>query len=233
MHAQAVVLAGGLGTRLLPLTKDVPKPLVEVGGKPFLHWQLRYLKEQGVTSALILVAHLGEMIEAYFKANPIPGLKLVFAYEPEPLGTGGALRNALAKLEPKFWLINGDSFLPINLKSMAAYCERRPWNACMAVLTSAELVPVPGNVKMQGKEVAGYQKDAGKEKGYPHVDAGVYLATREMVQNGPKGKFDLSMYWPGLIAGRQLGCYPVRERFYDIGTPERLKEFEAHLHDYF
>lgn len=233
MYSQAVILAGGLGTRLMPLTKDIPKPMVSVSGKPFLYWQLRYLQAQGVSEAVLLISHLGHVIEKYFEENPIAGLRVRFSREPEPCGTGGALALALGMLAPRFWLINGDSFLPLDLNSMGEYCENRNCLATIASLSDLSLVPVPGNLRLEGEVVAAYKKNGGNENGYVHVDSGVYLISRTVIEQGPTGRFDLEAYWPKLIATRSLGVFPIAQRFYDIGTPERLKFFEDHLHDYF
>lgn len=233
MVRQAVILAGGKGTRLMPLTKDIPKPMVSVKGRPFLHWQLSYLYREGIHEVVLLISHLGHVIEEYFKANPVPGLDLHFAAEPEPMGTGGALRLALPKLKERFFLLNGDSFLRVDLKHMHREFERHAWKASIAVLNDTSLVPVPGNLCLYGDEVTAYRKGAGAAAGFPSVDAGVYLLSREVVEAGPGGSFDLESYWPSLIAKRQLGSYAVHERFYDIGTPERLKTFEEHVDDYF
>ena len=227
----AVVLAGGRGTRLWPLTKDIPKPMVLVSGKPFLYWQMLYLSQQGVRDVTLLIAHLGEVIQSYFAENPLPELKLTFVTEPEPLGTGGALRHARPNLPPEFLVINGDSFAPVDLPAFyQAVGDRR---AGMTCLTKPELVPVPANVNLRDGLITQFEKGAGKAKGLGAVDAGVYFFRRELIEQGPSQRFDLEMYWPELIAAKELGAYPITQRFFDIGTVERLKDFEEHRHDYF
>src|SRR5262245_8655135 len=88
---QAVILAGGLGTRMRPVTETIPKPMIAVAGKPFLQWQLELLRNGGFQSALLLVAYLGEQIEQYFGDGKRFGGRVEYSYEPSPLGTGGAL----------------------------------------------------------------------------------------------------------------------------------------------
>lgn len=224
MSNQAVILAGGKGTRLMPLTRDIPKPLVSVLGKPFLYWQLRYLRDQGVESVLLLVSHLGHLIEEHFRKNPIEGLEITFAREPEPLGTGGALRLALDRLRPEFWLLNGDSFLACDLRGM-------PDANCLAAFTDLSRVDVPANLRLAAGRVIAYRKGAGAP--FDAVDAGVYRLERAVVAGGPTGRFDLEAYWPDLIERGALGAHVVRERFYDIGTPERLKTFEEYVRGHF
>jgi len=110
---QVVILAGGLGTRLWPMTKSVPKPMVPVGGEPYLAHQLRFLRGQGYSDVVILTGYLGEQIEDYFGDGSAVGMRIQYSREPGPLGTGGALRNASELLGDAFLLIYGDSFLPI------------------------------------------------------------------------------------------------------------------------
>lgn len=232
MIKQAVILAGGKGTRLLPLTSNIPKPMVMVAGQPFLYWQLNYLKDQGVTDVLLLVSHLAEVVRDYFTKNPIVGLRLAYSVEEKPMGTGGAVYEALELLEKKFWLLNGDSFLYIELAKMAHFNDQHAWDACMAT-ASGGLVPVPGNLQIRKNNVVAYKKEAGQAADYPFVDAGVYLISRSVIEHGPRGNFDLGQYWPLLISGQKLGSFEIFERFFDIGTPERLKTFEKHIGDYF
>lgn len=241
----AVILAGGKGTRLGSITQTTPKPLVEVVGRPFLEWQLLELQRQGVRDVLLLVSHLSSVIQEHFARRPLPGLRLSYSVEPVPLGTGGALRLALPLLPEWFWLLNGDSFLPLNLLGMEAAAGAAGGSAaalaCMAVVPR-ELVPVAGNVRAESGRVLEYRRDAG----LPWVDAGVALLSREVVARfgggsddvgaggeaggggadvGACGAFDLGELWLDLIAARALRAHPVDHAFFDIGTPERLGVF--------
>ncbi len=229
---QAVILAGGKGTRLGPITDHLPKPMVRVAGQPFLYWQLQYLREQGVREVLLLVSHLGEQIISHFTIHPVSGLSIAFSEEVQPMGTGGALRQALPKLAPTFWLLNGDSFLRLDLSTMTKDLQHSNWRACIAALTKPELVPVPANMKIEENLVLSFKKGAGREEGFTAVDAGIYWLNRNVIENGPSGVFSLEDYWPDLIQSRELGAYRVVDRFYDIGTPERLKDFEEYINDH-
>ena len=111
---QVVILAGGLGTRLGPLTRPHPKPMVPVKGVPYLEHQLRLLARQGLTDIVLLTGYLGEQIEEYFGDGDRMGLRLRYSRELEPLGTGGALRQARPLLEEAFLVIYGDSYLRID-----------------------------------------------------------------------------------------------------------------------
>ncbi len=230
MYKHAVILAGGKGTRLRPLTDHLPKPMVPVSGQPFLYWQLLYLKEQGVQDVLLLISYLADVIIDHFTKQPVPGLNIRYSVEPSPMGTGGALKYSMAELPEIFWLINGDSFLYTDLTSMAKQHDAAGMEGTLAV-ASPEVVPVPANLKCLKGLVIEYQKDAGP--GFTEVDAGVYLLSRKIIEQGPSGTFDVGAYWPAVIAQKKLGAFTVWDRFFDIGTLERLRTFEKHLKDYF
>lgn len=228
---QVVILAGGLGTRLRPITEKIPKPMVPVAGEPFLHWQLLDLRAQGFTRVLLLVAYLGEKVESHFGDGRSLGMEISYCYEPEPLGTGGALKNALPQLEDEFVLLNGDSFLRAPLATMISACQRGDFQAMVSTYDNHDPVPVIPNIKVQDERVTDYKKDAGGD--FKLIDSGVYVMRKNLIASKPETRFMLADLWPPLIAARRLGAFPVQERFYDIGTVERLKEFEEKVRDYF
>jgi NDP-sugar pyrophosphorylase family protein len=237
---QVVILAGGLGTRLRPLTEKVPKPMVPVAGEPFLFWQLQDLKAQGYTRVLLLVAYLGEQVEAHFGDGSSLGMHLEYCYEPSPMGTGGALKNALSHLDEEFILLNGDSFLHAPLREMEQMFgggEPRlgagAFDALVSTYDNRLPTPVIPNIRIESSRVVGYEKDAGPAKGYRDIDSGIYILKRELVENETRETFALADLWPPLIRSGRMAAFVVSERFYDIGTVERLKEFEEKVRDYF
>lgn len=230
---QVVILAGGLGTRLRPITETVPKPMVPVAGQPFLRWQLEDLKAQGYRRVLLLVAYLGEVVEKHFGDGKDLGLEIEYAYEPEPLGTGGALKNGVKALDQDFILLNGDSFLRAPLDKMVSAYRQGKFSALVSAYDNHDPVPVIPNLRVREQTVIGYEKDAGLERGYDQIDSGIYVVNRKLIEDGPDGKFMLADLWPSLIAAGRLGALRIPERFYDIGTIDRLKEFEEKVRDYF
>jgi NDP-sugar pyrophosphorylase family protein len=226
---QVVILAGGLGTRLRPITEKIPKPMVPVEGEPFLHWQLADLKSQGYTDVLLLVAYLGEQVEAHFGNGARFGMNLAYAYEREPMGTGGALKNALAQLEDEFILLNGDSFLHAPLDRMAEEFDQAEVDALVSTYDNRDPVPVIPNLKVRDRIVLDYKKDAGRAQGFDMIDSGVYVMKRSLVAASDAVRFQLADLWPPLIEAGRLGAFHVPERFYDIGTIDRLKEFETYV----
>jgi NDP-sugar pyrophosphorylase family protein len=228
---QVAILAGGLGTRLRPLTETVPKPMVPVAGQPFLYWQLLDLKAQGYKRILLLVAYLGEQVEAHFGDGAALGLEIDYSYEVKPMGTGGAVKNARAKLDDEFILLNGDSFLRAPLREMEKVFAGS--DALVSTYDNRYPTPVIPNIRTDHHRVVGYEKDAGPEKGYREIDSGIYILKRELVEKESRETFMLADLWPRLIHEGRMAAFQVNERFYDIGTIERLKEFEEKVRDYF
>lgn len=218
----AVILAGGKGTRLGELARDIPKPLVSVHGRPYLYWQLRHLQTVGVTDVLLLVAHMAEKIQGHFNRYPLPGLTIRYAIETEPLGTGGAVRHALPILPDEFFLLNGDSYMQFNYQDLPLKTE-----ATMTVVPTDSMPELLGNVSADHSWVENYLKQGRPD--FRYIDAGVYRLKKSVVASHPTGHFDLGDLWPSLIEKRHLFAFESQQRFYDIGTPERLNVFEDYL----
>jgi len=231
---QVVILAGGLGTRLRPLTHDIPKPMVPTRGIPYLHYQLHYLAEQGYRRFLLLTGHLSRQIEDYFGDGSSRGWEISYSVEPHPLGTGGGLRLALPLLAERFILLYGDSFLPISFTRLQEEYLDNGREGLMVLYDNSELTDVKNNVELDpAGAVVAYDKE--DSRGKTHVEAGVLVLTRNLAAEIPAGrKYALEQEkFPRLIADGRMGGFVTRQRFYDIGTPERLKEFEQVIHDYF
>lgn len=244
MRKQVMILAGGLGTRLRPITETCPKPMVPVAGEPFLHWQILDLKEQGYTDIILLVAYLGEQVRDHFGDGSNWGVRIEYSFETEPLGTGGAIRHAIKTLgdlvEDDFLIVNGDSFLRAPLDDLAGFFEEGRFDAVVTtydngaaaakaagLATWVPTTPVPNNLKVKNQIVLEYEKAAGLAKGFDRVDSGIYAVKKSLFTTSDFGtKFQLEDVTRPLIARRTLGAFAVDARFYDIGTTERLKEFE-------
>jgi NDP-sugar pyrophosphorylase family protein len=227
---QVVILAGGLGTRLWPVTKTVPKPMVPVGGEPYLAHQLRYLKRQGFTDIVILTGYLGEQIEECFGDGATLGMRIRYSREPSPLGTGGALRNARHLLDDAFLLIYGDSFLPIEYADVERRLRDSDAAAVVVLFEDAkgETGVIPNVAVDDDLFVTRYAKNAAGEK-LAYIDAGVLAMRAETIDLIPANeKSSLEEHvFPRLIERHRLAALTTRQRFYDIGTPERLRVIES------
>lgn len=228
---QAVILAGGLGTRLGELTRTIPKPMMPVAGRPYLEHQLRELARQQLTDVVLLTGYLGEQIEEYFGDGERWGLSIRYSREATPQGTGGALRDAVRLLAETFLLIYGDSYLPIEYAPIVRRLEASEALAVAVVYDNREDTSVRNNVAV-GPDgfVSRYAKDAAGDD-LRYVEAGVLALRRSVIdllpQQGP-ASLERDVY-PQLVARKRLLAYITGQRFYDIGTPERLALIEQVL----
>jgi NDP-sugar pyrophosphorylase family protein len=225
---QAVILAGGLGTRLLPLTEAIPKPMVQVAGSPYLKHQLQLLADQEIRDIVLLTGYLGEQIESYFGDGASLNLRISYSREPSPLGTGGALRQARELLQDSFLLIYGDSYLPIRY---ADAMERLASSGAEGIVVVYDNrladTSVKNNIELDDSGyVSRYEKDSLDRLSF--VEAGVLALRRSVVERLPEGTVSLEKeIFPKLIAAKQLAALVTTQRFYDIGTPDRLAAIEA------
>ncbi|HEY5025161.1 MAG TPA: sugar phosphate nucleotidyltransferase [Acidimicrobiales bacterium] len=231
---QCLILAGGLGTRLFPATRTVPKVLVEVAGRPFAHWQLEWLASEGVERVVYSVGHLGEMIEAEIGDGARWGVAVTYVDEGrQRLGTGGALRLAVdaGALDDTFFVLYGDSYLSVDLSAVEDdFCARAP-DALMTVYRNAGRFETNNAVVAHGM-VTHY------EKGLAHpppemqfVDYGLSVlrgaVVVELVPAG--GASDLADAFSALSAAGRLAGFEASTRFFEIGSPSGLTDLERHL----
>lgn len=233
---QIVILAGGLGTRLRPRTLTVPKPMVPVLGKPYLYYQLDYLKRRGIGEALLLIGYLGEQIVDYFGDGRSLGMALDYSVEKELLGTGGALKLAEDKIRDDFFVIYGDSFLPMDYADFEAAFRNAGAEGMISVYRDpAGVTTVKGNVALsKDGKVTRYDKKTNDPE-LMYVEAGVLAFRRNVLKRIPAGQI-VSLEndtYPELIRERRLAGYIATQRFFDIGTESRIGDMEAWLrHDY-
>jgi NDP-sugar pyrophosphorylase family protein len=227
MSLQAVILAGGPGTRLRPLTDHLPKPMVPVAGRPYLEYQIDWLREQGITDILLLVGYLAERIEEHFGDGAAFGVSIRYSREPRPAGTGGALSLARPLLAESFLVLNGDSYLPIEYRGLARRLESSSAEAVLAVYDNRiEDTGVRNNLQLDGDRVILYDKTGAPA--LTRVDAGAIALRRRALLEGGVWSLENDLF-PRLIARGALAAFPVRQRFYDMGTPAGLAMLEKFL----
>lgn len=224
-----LILAGGLATRLRPITETIPKALIEIAGEPFIFHQLRYLRSQGISRAIISIGYLGEMIESLVGKGSQFDLDVMFVHDgPKLLGTGGAVRNALPLLGENFFVQYGDSFLPVNfLKIQSAFlASKKP--ALMTVLKNNNQWD-KSNVIYDGKELVEYNKEFYKAE-MNYIDYGLGLLTANIFNEYPVGEiFDLAAVYNDLSIKGLLAGYEVFERFYEIGSHSGIEQTSTFL----
>ncbi len=226
---QCVILAGGLGTRMRPLTESCPKTLLPVCGRPFAYHQLHWLARQGVTEAVYAIGHKGYLIREYWAGEqpPIPSIRYVD--EGDQLrGTGGAIRLALEQgvLEESFLIIYGDSFLPVEFTPIWQAFQSSAKPALMTVLRNEGRWD-RSNVIYEDGRVVLYDKAANAAMRY--IDYGLSAFRRDLFENIPDKVFDLSTLFHDLSLKGNLAGFEVHERFYEIGSPRGLNDLEEYL----
>ena len=227
---QAVILAGGLATRMRPHTTNTPKALLDVAGRPFIAWQLERLADCGYDHVVVCIGHLGERIREFVGDGEHFELKVSYSDDgPRLLGTAGALRAALPMLEPSFLVTYGDSYLPFDyagpLRDLDAHADAQ---ATMSVFKNAGRWD-SSNTQIQGDRVLRYEKGTG-DRALDHIDYGALALRRRVIEQLSAGEpHGLEAIQTELAHQGALRAYVASERFYEIGSPEGLQDLEQYL----
>ena len=220
------ILAGGLATRLRPITKTIPKALVPVAGRPFVLWQLEYLRDQGVSRVVLCTGYRSTQIEQIVGDGSQFGIVVEYSNDGTTLlGTGGALGKALPLLGPEFFVLYGDSFLPVSFSTveqayydsdlsglMTVYRNEGEWGTSNAVFNNGQILE--------------YNK-AKPRHAMAYIDYGLGVLSKSVVEHYCQEKvFDLATVYEALANAGQLAGFEVFERFYEIGSPDGLAQTE-------
>ncbi len=223
------ILAGGLATRLRPITETIPKTLVTVAGEPFLAHQLRLLHSHGFRRAVLCVGHLGEMIEQQFGDGQAHGIDLRYSFDgPKLLGTGGALKRALPLLGEKFVILYGDSYLPMDYAAAVAAFEASGQPGLMTIFHNQGRWDT-SNVVFADGTIRTYDKKE-RQPAMQHIDYGLGILRAATLTAYPDDQsFDLADVYRDLSRTGHLAGFEVRHRFYEIGSHEGLAELDQLL----
>lgn len=232
---QAVIMAGGKGTRLRAITNDeIPKPMAPIAGKPILQWQIEALRRGGVTDVILVVGHLGEKIEEFFGDGGAFGVHISYYREEQPLGTAGALAELGERLEKTFLLVFGDTIFDISIPRMLAFHREKEALATLFVHPNSH--PFDSDIVLRdpdGRVRELLSKHEERTGWYDNcVNAGFYVIQRELCARIPKGeKTDLEkqLLWPTAKEGGKIYAYLSPEYIKDVGTPERIAVAEEEL----
>jgi NDP-sugar pyrophosphorylase family protein len=229
----AMILAGGLGTRLRPVVSDRPKPLALVGGVPFLELLVRSLAVKGVRDFVFLIGYMGDMIEDHFKSLALSNVNIRFSQEHTPLGTGGAVKHAQALATDPTLLVNGDTFFdgdPATLWRLHA--DKR-------AEVTLSLLPVPdvsryGSVTLdRDGRVTGFVEKKEAAQGPGLINAGLSLLSREFIRKLPSGRgfsMEQEVFPQTAQSGQMVGLCQERP-FFDIGTPVSYDAFKSFVRE--
>ena len=226
---QAVILAGGLGTRMRPHTGKVPKSLLKVGGRPFIEHQIELLKKSGILELVLCVHHRAGSIRSHCGNGGRLGIRISYSEEKErPLGTAGALKNAAPLLKDTFMVIYGDSYLPLDYEEIIEHFRGQERLALMTVYENFNRYD-SSNVRIGNGMVLKYAKDNPRGN-LSYIEFGLNIFRLEVLELIPAGQsYSLGQLYQELIEKGELAAYKTRQRFYEIGSSGGLRDLEEYL----
>lgn len=224
MSLPVAILAGGMATRLRPLTDRIPKVLLDVAGKPFAVRQIELLRQHGFKEIVFCLGYLGEQVRATLGDGSDWGVNLNYVFDgAQPLGTGGALQKALPLLGEAFVVLYGDSYLECDYEAVVHAFEVSGKQALMTVFRNAGQWD-HSNVLFEGGFIQRYDKRLAVPE-MQHIDYGLGVLRASALKAYPTDKsLDLAKVYQGLLARNELAGFEVEQRFYEIGSPAGLEE---------
>ncbi|MEI8337948.1 MAG: nucleotidyltransferase family protein [bacterium] len=229
MTTSLVLLSGGLATRLQPISHTIPKALIDINDRPFIEYQLNLLKEQGITEVVICIGHLGEQIENIIHDGKKFGINIRYSKDGEKLlGTAGAIKKALPFLPETFFVMYGDSYLPINFKEVSDFFENNKKQALMTVIENNDQWD-KSNVIFKDNRIIKYdKKDITSEMRF--IDYGLGIMSKKNFDTIKEDEvFDLANIYKDLAIKEELLGFETKERFYEIGSFSGIEEFKKYI----
>lgn len=230
MSLPVIVLAGGLATRLHPLTERVPKILIDVAGRPFAEHQIDLIRRHGIRDVIYSVGHLGEQVEGVLGDGSRWGMRFQYVFDgAQPLGTGGAVRRAMAVAGPTFFVMYGDSYLDCDFGAIETTFRSSGAAGLMTVYRNDDRFD-RSNVEYHDGRIVRYDKRQ-RDSRMHHIDYGLGVLTEAAFAPWAteSASFDLATVYQHLIAVGGLAGYEISTRFYEIGSPDGLEETRAML----
>lgn len=225
MKEKVLILAGGLATRLGSLSANRPKSLVPILNMPFLHLQLNQLSRFGVKNVVLALGHYANQIEQYLKENPYPKLSIEISKETSPLGTAGAIKNALSLLTDTFMVLYGDSFLLYDFQKVLNHFNQQDKKAMITVYENKHQHH-PSNVYFNHQTLIDYRKSGDLSK-MSHIEYGISVFNKTIFDDCDES--DLADFLQQLLMKKQLSAMEVDKPFYEVGSLAGIKRLEAYL----
>ncbi|HTP07596.1 MAG TPA: nucleotidyltransferase family protein [Anaerolineae bacterium] len=231
MTIRSFILAGGLGTRIRSLYPDLPKPLIPIHGKPFLEHQIVQLRDQGFYDFVLCVSYRADQIVDHFQDGTAWGVRIRYSYEQEPLGTAGALRYAAPYWEDTSLVVNGDTFVNADFRTLVdAHHARSDAGGSIGLVAMPDTGRY-GQVLIDAQQHVTAFREKEQSAGAGWTNAGVYVLEPSVLDLIPAGhtvSIEREIF-PALAVNRQLYGFPLDGAFVDMGTPEGLAAMEALL----
>jgi len=223
------ILAGGLATRLRPITETIPKALVEVAGRPFAEHQVELLRSQRIEGVVWLVGYRADQIEAVLGDGSRWGMRFQYVHDgPVPLGTGGAIRHALPRLGPAFFVMYGDSYLECDFATVERAFHQGGRSGLMTVFRN-EGHFAASNVEFADGRIVRYDKRQ-RTPAMHYIDWGLGAFTRDVFLSYQEDlPLDLAQVYQELLAAGDLAGFEVPRRFYEVGSPEGIRDTDEYL----
>lgn len=224
-----VILAGGLATRLRPLTTTIPKALIEINKEPFIIHQLRLLQKNNVKKVVLCIGYLGEMIQDLLGNGSDFGLEIKYSFDGQKLlGTAGAIKKALPLLSQDFFVMYGDSYLTCDFSKIQASYLKQKKKALMTVFHNKGQWDT-SNIEYRDNQIIKYDKQK-LTPSMHYIDYGLGLINKSVFSYVPKNEiFDLAKLYQIMLQQNQLAAFEIKERFYEIGSFDGIKELENYL----
>jgi len=226
---QCAILAGGLATRLRPITSKIPKSMVSVENKPFLEYQIELLKGSGVDEVVLCIGYKGDLIKGYFGNGNKFGIKITYSSEENLLGTGGALYKAKDLLREDFFVMYGDAYLEVDYLKIFDYYKKMECSALLTIYKNEDKFDT-SNVSLIDDKYAFYDKQ-NPSHDMKFIDYGLSILSKKVIEKRiPENTFyDLADCYHSLSKDRELFGYEVKNRFYEMGTKPSLEEFREYI----
>lgn len=228
---EAIILAGGFGTRLRHIVKDVPKPMAPICGKPFLWYVLNDLKDKGIDRFILAVGYKKECIKEFFGCS-FCGIEILYSDENEPLYTGGAIKQALSLCQQTdIFIINGDTFFDVNLAEMYRAHQKNKATLTIATKCMKDFNRYGTVITDETKRIIGFTEKKDCAKG--NINGGIYLLTHNALDNMLVSKFSFELdYMQKKVSASNFYAFPSKGYFIDIGIPEDYAKAQEDFADY-
>jgi NDP-sugar pyrophosphorylase family protein len=233
---QALILAGGLGTRLRAVVNDKPKPMAAVSDKPFIEYQIEFLKRYDINHLILCVGYLYEQIQDYFGNGEKWGIRIDYSIEKELLGTAGALKQAQPFIDGAFLALNGDTYFDVDLKNLIKFHQRKSAEhngLGTLALTERQDAQNFGSVTIDAEhKILRFEEKSERAEVSRLINAGIYVLEPEILQHIPPAqKVSLEKEtFPALLnQGHRLFGYEAKGYFVDIGTPAGYQGFQHYI----